>query len=222
MQKPLHVKAVIFLLLTVIYFFGILFIWRPIQAPYLNLVGSVGTFIVNVTQPNDPISLRQSREAFVVVPQAEKVKNNPDKRRYYFFGQWMPSNMAITLALILATPGIALRRRFKILLIAFLVLFAIHVADLTVEVKRIYFTYYSNVSVESYPGWQKAMINWLSRFFIVFRSQAPPFILWGMLCFRELFSQAAPYLGPKVARNAPCPCGSGKKYKHCCGAVEGS
>ena len=21
----------------------------------------------------------------------------------------------------------------------------------------------------------------------------------------------------KVDRNAPCPCGSGKKYKHCCG-----
>ncbi|MDR3342372.1 MAG: YchJ family protein [Treponema sp.] len=23
---------------------------------------------------------------------------------------------------------------------------------------------------------------------------------------------------PKVGRNVPCPCGSGKKYKHCCGA----
>ena len=23
--------------------------------------------------------------------------------------------------------------------------------------------------------------------------------------------------GPKVGRNAPCPCGSGKKYKKCCG-----
>ena len=21
----------------------------------------------------------------------------------------------------------------------------------------------------------------------------------------------------KIPRNAPCPCGSGKKYKHCCG-----
>ncbi|PKN54601.1 MAG: hypothetical protein CVU56_25655 [Deltaproteobacteria bacterium HGW-Deltaproteobacteria-14] len=24
--------------------------------------------------------------------------------------------------------------------------------------------------------------------------------------------------GPKVGRNAPCPCGSGKKHKKCCGA----
>ena len=23
----------------------------------------------------------------------------------------------------------------------------------------------------------------------------------------------------KVGRNAPCPCGSGKKYKHCCGKL---
>ena len=23
--------------------------------------------------------------------------------------------------------------------------------------------------------------------------------------------------GPKIGRNDPCPCGSGKKYKHCCG-----
>ncbi|RLB13732.1 MAG: hypothetical protein DRG35_06440, partial [Deltaproteobacteria bacterium] len=22
---------------------------------------------------------------------------------------------------------------------------------------------------------------------------------------------------PKVGRNDPCPCGSGKKYKYCCG-----
>jgi preprotein translocase subunit SecA len=24
-------------------------------------------------------------------------------------------------------------------------------------------------------------------------------------------------VGKKVGRNVPCPCGSGKKYKHCCG-----
>jgi preprotein translocase subunit SecA len=28
--------------------------------------------------------------------------------------------------------------------------------------------------------------------------------------------------GPKVGRNEPCPCGSGKKYKKCCGSVGGA
>ena len=30
-------------------------------------------------------------------------------------------------------------------------------------------------------------------------------------------AQAQSAAGPKVGRNDPCPCGSGKKYKHCCG-----
>ncbi|HYO56521.1 preprotein translocase subunit SecA [Archangium sp.] len=34
--------------------------------------------------------------------------------------------------------------------------------------------------------------------------------------------QAAPGGGPKVGRNDPCPCGSGKKYKKCHGAAEAS
>ena len=27
------------------------------------------------------------------------------------------------------------------------------------------------------------------------------------------------YIGKKMSRNEPCICGSGKKYKHCCGAL---
>ena len=27
------------------------------------------------------------------------------------------------------------------------------------------------------------------------------------------------FTGKKVRRNSPCPCGSGKKFKHCCGAI---
>lgn len=32
---------------------------------------------------------------------------------------------------------------------------------------------------------------------------------------------AAPPSGPRVGRNAPCPCGSGRKYKRCCAQVRG-
>jgi preprotein translocase subunit SecA len=28
-----------------------------------------------------------------------------------------------------------------------------------------------------------------------------------------------PWAGEDISRNAPCPCGSGNKYKHCHGAV---
>ena len=29
--------------------------------------------------------------------------------------------------------------------------------------------------------------------------------------------QMNPEINPNLNRNGPCPCGSGKKYKHCCG-----
>ncbi|MEO5830108.1 MAG: preprotein translocase subunit SecA, partial [Rhodanobacter sp.] len=35
----------------------------------------------------------------------------------------------------------------------------------------------------------------------------------------RLAQQSAPHDGPKVGRNEPCPCGSGKKYKHCHGQL---
>ncbi len=31
--------------------------------------------------------------------------------------------------------------------------------------------------------------------------------------------EATPYTGPRISRNDPCPCGSGKKYKHCHGQL---
>ncbi|MBN1648430.1 MAG: YchJ family protein [Spirochaetales bacterium] len=36
-------------------------------------------------------------------------------------------------------------------------------------------------------------------------------------CEGKVFHTTIVNAGPKISRNAPCPCGSGKKYKHCCG-----
>ncbi len=35
--------------------------------------------------------------------------------------------------------------------------------------------------------------------------------------YREQKSSTTVVKGKKIGRNDPCPCGSGKKYKHCCG-----
>ena len=34
---------------------------------------------------------------------------------------------------------------------------------------------------------------------------------------KEVTSVKKPATSNKIGRNIPCPCGSGKKYKHCCG-----
>lgn len=37
-------------------------------------------------------------------------------------------------------------------------------------------------------------------------------------CERDTISEPEGTMGSKTGRNAPCACGSGKKYKNCCGA----
>ena len=52
------------------------------------------------------------------------------------------------------------------------------------------------------------MITSLKAIYEYFKENANPISL----------SHAPVQSGPKVGRNEPCPCGSGKKYKKCCGA----
>jgi uncharacterized protein YecA (UPF0149 family) len=40
-----------------------------------------------------------------------------------------------------------------------------------------------------------------------------------LLHLEGTYSDSKPRSTPKVGRNDPCPCGSGKKYKRCCGAA---
>lgn len=56
---------------------------------------------------------------------------------------------------------------------------------------------------------------------IRFLNETPKWVLLGNSSEEVVRQEAAahqPYMAqPKVGRNDPCPCGSGKKYKHCCG-----
>ncbi len=41
--------------------------------------------------------------------------------------------------------------------------------------------------------------------------------VWYFIDGKLVPAKTATHTGPKVGRNAPCPCGSGRKYKKCCG-----
>jgi uncharacterized protein len=59
-----------------------------------------------------------------------------------------------------------------------------------------------NCAVEIYEWWRKKFVA----------SLPPP-------SERRAFSGTVRRVAPKVSANAPCPCGSGKKYKRCCSAL---
>jgi uncharacterized protein YecA (UPF0149 family) len=47
-----------------------------------------------------------------------------------------------------------------------------------------------------------------------------PMTLLGLYASVRLEARRRPARSTKVGRNEPCPCGSGKKYKRCCGSSD--
>jgi SEC-C motif/Protein of unknown function (DUF1186) len=79
--------------------------------------------------------------------------------------------------------------------------------------------------IRTLPGCTVAEISWWAWFNEdrdqPFDDDRDPLIAYGGADYPEDFSAPVlPYLRPepKVGRNEPCPCGSGKKFKKCCGA----
>ena len=59
-------------------------------------------------------------------------------------------------------------------------------------------------------GLQAGLIGWLK--------DTPS--RWSLVELRADATEAAPAVSTKIGRNEPCPCGSGKKYKKCCGGAQ--
>lgn len=113
-------------------------------------------------------------------------------------------NLVLLLALFLATPNLRALKRIKLTLIALGAIFVFHVVDLTVIARSV-------------RVFQAELL-----LFHVFVKPAVPVLLWGLLTFRYWLPLPKAVMNPdlksaKAGPNDPCPCGSGKKYKYCCG-----
>jgi len=116
----------------------------------------------------------------------------------------------IVFSLILAWPGIGLKQRLKASLISLPMLFIHSSLDYPIIfITDIESVYSSNSIVLNHIReiWNHSLNNGGRQFLAVLI-----FLAAIMLTFpRE--KEAIP---ESVGRNSPCPCGSGKKYKHCC------
>jgi hypothetical protein len=122
-------------------------------------------------------------------------------------------------ALILATPGWRWRRRGRALVVGLALLTVTQVAYLVITIEA---TQHSPVMspegliqpARQSPLWQP-ILYWLYYFFdIMGRGFFALLIYVGVVA--RLWGTAAPATAP-AGRNSPCPCGSGLKYKRCCG-----
>jgi len=124
-------------------------------------------------------------------------------------------------ALILATPGWSRRRRWRAMGIGLGLLSVTQVAFLLVNIVATQHSPFMSPDGPIYlPGFSPAkqpVYYWLFYFFeITGRGFFALLIYLGLVALT--WGRAGTGAAPPAGRNAPCPCGSGLKYKRCCGA----
>jgi len=115
----------------------------------------------------------------------------------------------IVFSLILAWPAISIRQRGKAALISLPLLVALAAIDYPmIFIADIESVYSDNQLMNSFRALWKHVMNNGGRQFL-----ALIIFLFSVLM---IYPGNKKILQDKVGRNAPCSCGSGKKYKHCC------
>jgi len=138
------------------------------------------------------------------------------------FEAWVDSrlivaNLPLLITLVLMTPGMRWQRRAVRGLVGIALLLSAHVAVLITKVQVVL------ISAKHPLAGSPALWSMVDDFFEVVGKTFFPILIWLALCLpymlgavdnrREQASKQA-----ESGRNSPCPCGSGKKYKKCCGA----
>ncbi len=127
------------------------------------------------------------------------------------------SNTVFLLALLAATPGLNWKNRLIRVLLGLILLLFSQVFFLATKVEIALLAADHPVAGSRW-FWQAA-----DNFFEITGKVFFPIFIWLALTLpymtgRALDSrQPVPHAPVKVGRNTPCPCGSGKKYKLCCG-----
>ena len=126
----------------------------------------------------------------------------------------LDANTAFLLTLILITPGMRLRNRGVWLAAGLGLIYLSQVAFLLVK-SEISLIKADHPLAGSIFFWETA-----DNFFEITGKGFFPIAIWICLTFQYLLGKVdhpQPIIRKPVKRNDPCPCGSGKKYKHCCG-----
>jgi len=187
----------------------------PFKVPYWNLLTSCGQWVFNFLDPSHPVELGLDRWVILVKPAEMDI--GAGGRAPAISVTLVSSNALLTLALLVSTPRLSILRRIKLTALGMLILFVSHVTNIVFEVKMYYLTWYAHSLGITYGVFEAQTIKWISALFQYFRAQLFPFLIWGTLCYKDLFFSGGAKKTETVGKNQPCPCGSGVKFKQCCG-----
>jgi len=195
-------KLLIFIGKLILFLIVVAFLFSLVAPSYNRSVVWISNGIIALLErPYQRTLLKPEREDIQVY------LSSPDREPKLIFtqgGYGLYYDLILLLALLSATPNLRILRRTNLTLISLSAIYIFQVIDLTVVAR-------SAITFHSWPV-----------VFMTFIEPAIPVLLWGLLTFRYWLPLPKAVMNPdlksaKVGPNDPCPCGSGRKYKYCCG-----
>lgn len=212
-----------FFLLSFVIFCALLPLWGQVSPLYTRILAKVAQPFLSKGEQPGVFMLRPKGTAIFVIDSRtvrEETLNRSSSAK--FETNQVHRNVPLLLALFLATPGVLRGQHARALVIACGVLFVWHAGYVTFVIHRLASQMAVAAEAAAQSGAMRATVQTRLPFEVFLRLFIPqllPFVLWaGLVHFHQPAS-----IGPSlvsvvpVGRNEPCPCGSGKKYKRCCG-----
>ncbi len=198
------------------------YLWLATAPLYAHLLATVGRSMIPVLEKTPGTRYLVHGSMIVAVrPISLPAQEVVTIRR----GLWTAAsdyNVVLLAALFLATPGWTLRQRFRALAWGLGLLGFTHLASFLINVEYTQLwpvrTNLGPFHPQDFSRPKLILFDWLYSFFeYMGRGFFALLLYWGLLTFTWGRPDA---LTPahSVSRNDPCPCGSGLKYKRCCGA----
>ncbi len=193
-------------------------LWYLLRFPYSVLIVEESERILHLLGGPEPGRMFRIHEGTITI---DTGLNQPDGKPYIkrFDVNTIHWNLVFFLALACATPLRMLRRRRLLLAAAAIVLHATHVlffvSGTYVDIAELYASHGRPfLGLDSLKA-----IGIATRTYGMTLNSFVPFLLYLpiLLGKRENGPRAPRVSGATTGRNEPCPCGSGKKFKRCCG-----
>ncbi len=192
--------------------------WYGLRYPYSCLVTSVGAKALSWSSGMPADEVVRVREGRFYLDTGLRDPGGRPKPFVQLPVNQVHWNSIIFLSLVYIMTWPLVRRCWKYLLLALLILAASHVAFFTLTVLGEVASRHRAEGIDIFSaGTIRALAISVQTYSLIFE-KAVPFLLFIpiVMAWRRPPAADAGASGEKVGRNAPCPCGSGRKYKHCC------
>ncbi|HJQ70223.1 MAG TPA: SEC-C domain-containing protein [Blastocatellia bacterium] len=198
------------------------FWWYTLDA-LAFVTGHAASFIYGFFDPNVSITPRDNTISVEVVATAESMFGGEKHSSALRLGT-VTYGLPMLLALVLVTRADSLRARLRAIATGVLVMMMLTIPAILIWARMTSQQLYDQIQRETYLGGNSEAAGFFYYSFhgYAFSQPVVAVLIWVGMILLGLFKERPKreVRVARVARNAQCPCGSGRKYKRCCGRAE--